>query len=242
MPRPLLPPRGIFIPTALLFECSLPPATVYTWAQLRALAWGRDETPPFSLDQISRLTGKKASTIYGHMAALRDRDALRWRPADRGTIVVSFPEPSFEPVDEKGVISMNLEKPSLKDSSENQLDSGLEDLRGDAFQKSGNPGRSSQDPTSPAQLYRSITRISPNPAQRAGIAAAVSDLGLWHATIEHWLAHGWNPRNLPGLLDLYSRGGPSGCRFCSNLPPSRSGALDQTLFALDEIRKEFFNG
>jgi len=47
--------------------------------------------------------------------------------------------------------------------------------------------------------------------------------------------------NLPGLLDLYSRGGQSTGRFCKNLPPNPSGALGQTLSALDEIRKGLFN-
>jgi hypothetical protein len=41
----------------------------------------------------------------------------------------------------------------------------------------------------------------------------VTDLPRWRLTLEHWLAHRWNPRNLPGMLDLYRRGGPSHCRY-----------------------------
>ena len=230
----------------LLLDRSLPPPTSHTWALLRALAWGRDETPPFSLDQFANLTGKKASTVYGHMAILRNRDALRWRSADLGTLIVSFPELAEPSVEGDQAFSRNLEKPSLNAPSENQLDSNLESLRGDAFQKSGidfqESGKSSQNTTSPAQLYRSITRISPNPTQRASIAAVISDLTLWVATIEHWLSHSWNPRNLPGLLDLYSRGGPSACRFCHKTASDSKDPLNQTLSALEEIRKELFNG
>jgi len=92
MSRTTLPPRGIFVPVEILFDRSLAPAIRDTWAQLRALAWGLDETPALSLEQIGKITGKRPSTIYQHMAALRNRDALRWRTSERGTVIVSFPE------------------------------------------------------------------------------------------------------------------------------------------------------
>ncbi len=334
---------SIFIPTNLIFDRVLPPNMLRTWAMLRALAPDSDETPPVSMDGIASLTGKHPSTLYAHLAALRDRGHLSWRPVERGKLIVSFPELPSDPSEAEMADSLFLENlsedsesdnsesdrseddsenleclsensepedigaessdndsenpdfvsqksdkdsenleslsqnpesedsvpessdsgilektPSLK-SSINNKDSNLEELRGDAFQ---NPGITSQfsgkdtgqdtgksfqksrpNSGTAAQLYRALTRISPNPTQRAGIAAVVDDLHLWQSTLEHWLTHGWNPRNLPGILELYSRGGPSGCRFCGSTPASSSkpNPLEQTLSALDEIRKEYFN-
>lgn len=65
------------------------------------------------------------------------------------------------------------------------------------------------------EAYRRIVGRRPNPAQRELIQARVTDLPLWRATLQHWLAHGWNPLNLPGMLDLYGRGGPSACTRCA---------------------------
>lgn len=72
------------------------------------------------------------------------------------------------------------------------------------------------------EIYRRLTNLRPNAAQRAQIAAAVTDLVAWQGSLEHWLAHHWNPRNIPGQLDLYQRGGASACRYCRL--PGESGA------------------
>lgn len=311
------------MPTSLLFDRQLSPAAAHTWAQLRALAWGKSETPALSIQQLAEVTGKKPSTLYGHMAALRDRDALRWRPADRGTLIVSFmeatnPESSGELSEFPENFSENLEKPSLNSPSESDIDSGsegregkiskhlpgrpgqhsgipenrsglpgslsrklekpslnystdsdIESLReeergegfeessrktGEAFQNSRKQVRSSgksvqnsrkpvrssgKDGDTPAQVYRRIAGISPNAAQRELIAAQVSDLPLWESSLEHWLSHGWNPRNLPGILDLYQRGGAAGCRFCQKAPSPKGGGSSS---ALDQLRKEYEDG
>jgi hypothetical protein len=42
------------------------------------------------MEQLAELLGKSQSTLYGHMAALRSRGALRWRSARDGTLIVSF--------------------------------------------------------------------------------------------------------------------------------------------------------
>jgi hypothetical protein len=132
MPKPLLPPRGLFVTTGLAFDRTLPEKVKMTWIQLRMLGWGSDETPPISMDQISELTGKKQSTIYEHMAVLRDRGALRWRPAQKGTLILSFDDEAF---------SRNLEKPSSSSSflsTEESTTTSVNSLRRETFQKSGN--------------------------------------------------------------------------------------------------------
>lgn len=90
MPRSLLPPRGLFLQTDVIFNQDIAPVLRDTWIQLRALAWGQDETPPISIKEIATLTGKSEKTIYGHLSLLRSSDALRWHPSKRGTIIVEF--------------------------------------------------------------------------------------------------------------------------------------------------------
>ena len=92
MPRPLLPPRGIFVPSTVQYDKTIPPAIRDTYSQLLGLAYGKSETPPVSLQQLSELFGKSISSLYGNMAFLRDRGALRWRTAQDGTIIISFPQ------------------------------------------------------------------------------------------------------------------------------------------------------
>lgn len=42
------------------------------------------------------------------------------------------------------------------------------------------------------------------------------------------MAHRWNPRNLPGMLDLYRRGGADFCRYCpKTAAPTAADAFQQ---------------
>jgi len=93
----------------------------------------------------------------------------------------------------------------------------------------------------PVTVYRSLAHLTPNAAQRRILSSKVTDLPLWQQTLEHWLGHGWNPKNLLGMLELYARGGPSGCRFCCrDRSPSGDGKtpLDHTLAAIDALRRK----
>ena len=80
-------------------------------------------------------------------------------------------------------------------------------------------------------IYRQLARLTPNPAQRDLLLQRVHDLPRWRETLEHWLAHRWNPRNLPGMLDLYQRGGASGCRYCPKPAASKASQAFQQLRA-----------
>ncbi|MBT7191788.1 MAG: helix-turn-helix transcriptional regulator [Anaerolineae bacterium] len=92
MSRPLIPPTKVCIPSDIVFSRTISSPIRDIYIQLRGLAYGRTETPPVSFSQLSNITGKSVSTIYGHMAVLRDRGALRWRTAQDSTIIVSFPK------------------------------------------------------------------------------------------------------------------------------------------------------
>ncbi len=108
-------------------------------------------------------------------------------------------------------------------------------LRGDDVQKNEHSTIS----TDPVSLYRELTHLTPNRAQRELIDDDVSDLDAWRSAVQHWLGHGWNPRNIPGMLDLYQRGGPPGCRYCSkaSLAANRT-PLEEAFAILDRIASE----
>jgi hypothetical protein len=119
MPTPLLPPRGVFAATTLLFDQDLSPGIKETLLQLISLAWANPghETPPLSYAQLCQLTGKGSSTLHGHIAALRDhRSALRLRSAGHGTFIVSiaawlYPGRADSPEQPAPAASENLESP-----------------------------------------------------------------------------------------------------------------------------------
>ena len=177
MTRPLLPPRGIFIPTSILFG-DLPDQVKTTWMQLRALAWGSLETPPVSIGQIHHLTGKSQSTLYGHMATLRDRDALRWRPAQGGTLIVSFPADSHSeilelPYKEEDINSVT----PTSDPLTNLLNTPAK------FRNSGKPFQKSGIDL-PADLVDYLTDLGVYPAALPQVAASGWNVDqLWHLAL-----------------------------------------------------------
>ncbi|MFN2160028.1 MAG: hypothetical protein ACK2TW_08770 [Anaerolineales bacterium] len=257
MPRPLLPPRGVFVPSELIYNPSLSSHPLRTWIQLRGIAWGKSETPQLSMGQLQEILGKSRSTIYGHMALLRSRGALRWRPSENGTLIVSFPAslPEFpdsgsesSKPDMPAPHTPNINLPDLKKSeSETPVpDSGLAKIRTLISQQMSTvnfPGESSGSnreipcrDTSPVSIYRSLTKIKPNQVQRTEIMRRVTDNDRWYRAVEHWLAHKWNPKNIPGILDLYKRGGPDHCRVCENQPPKSQ------LETIQDMRKAGYDG
>jgi hypothetical protein len=87
MPRSLLPPRGIFAGTSILFNRDLSAPVKETLLQVMALSWGSDShtTPPLTYTLLEHLTGKNARTLRGHLAELRSYQAvLRLQPAGSG--------------------------------------------------------------------------------------------------------------------------------------------------------------
>ncbi len=259
MARPLLPPRGVLVPTRMIYNPQLPPAAILTWIQLRGLAWGGTVTPPLRMQELVALTGKRQATIYGHMSLLRDIAALSWRSTEKGKIIVSFADKPLgynhhreypQPFPD----SKNLESPhppsssSIPDSVSGLIPARIHPIAinlGDGgdeeaarFQISGIDSTNLES-ADPVFVYRSLVHLTPNASQRRLLALRITDLPLWQSTLEHWISHDWNPKNLTGMLDLYSRGGPSGCRYCSQSRSPRSPAetpLDHTLAAIASLR------
>jgi hypothetical protein len=93
-----VPPRGIFVPTDLIFHADLPPAPLRTWMQLRCLAWRGWSTPPMSLSEIAAQLGLHPSRLSKHLAQLSDDSALSYRRVGHGKIIITFPDqPAFTP-------------------------------------------------------------------------------------------------------------------------------------------------
>ena len=108
-----IPPRVVIIPVAIKYDRDIAPVMRDTWEQIYGLAWesGYEHPPPLTVKEIAALTGKTASTIYGHLASLRDRDALRWNTAEDGKIIVHFDGHIYTvPKGESGANSENLER------------------------------------------------------------------------------------------------------------------------------------
>jgi hypothetical protein len=272
-----IPPPTISLPTSLLYHSDLPRGVILTWLQLRGLATQAAEdtyqTQPLNLTQVAALTNLSTNTLYSHLATLRSLGMLHWQAADKGCIIISFPAEDMAPADEPPAAqpepaptSPLSRNPGIPESPQppsplppNQSGRRRREKRG-VLQESRKPGNSTQNsspgppltppgsvPRSPVTLYRACMHLTLNAAQRQQVEETVSDPELWADSLDHWRTHGWNPRNLPGLLDFYSRGGPPMCRFCHperqedprpSRPPRAPTPLESTLQAIAEIRAE----
>ena len=248
MSRPEIPPKYVIVPARLVYDQRLSGAVFQTYVQLRGLAWGKHETPAVTMDDLKVITGKGRSTLYGHMTLLRSRGALLWRSAGKGTLILSFePLERALPDDgggggspESGIpeskvpeIPLSINPPHHSFRSSKNHNNGISpgEVRG-KYGKGGlieiHPGQDSgtlesTDPAAgddPVGTYITLCNLKPIQAKREMIAKQVDDNDLWRKTIEHWIAHGWKPRNVAGMLNLYRQGGPAACRSCQD-PPER---------------------
>src|SRR4030042_5497502 len=89
---PHLPPPGIFIPTRMIFDPQIPSVTLFTWIQLRCLAWDGRVTSPLSMQELTQITGKSQATLYRHISLLRHFSVLSWLSTAQGKIILSFPD------------------------------------------------------------------------------------------------------------------------------------------------------
>jgi len=222
MPRPLLPPRYVNVPSAYVYDLTFSPTELHTWVVLRGLAWGKDETPELSWEQLERISGKSQSTLFGHLGNLRARNALQWRPAGKSLIIVSFDDPAADAPGEARPDSGNPEKPipppsaTLKVKQEILYQEGIKESRRSRIREIRLDGGGNPAEEHPAvSLYRQLTSLEPNAWQAQALAGEVNDLETWQDALGHWLEHGWNPKNIHGQLDLYARGGAPGCRYCT---------------------------
>jgi hypothetical protein len=91
MPKPLIPPRGFFISTQVLFHPTMTAALKDTLIQMIALTWGNKArmTPVLTYPVLEQLTRKSARRLYGQFTVLRKMySALELQKAGNGTFVL----------------------------------------------------------------------------------------------------------------------------------------------------------
>jgi hypothetical protein len=128
MTRSLIPPRGVFINSRILFHPDMPTAVAHTLIQLIALSWSSQEriTAPLSFRALSGLTSKSVRTIYGHLSVLQKKyAALRLQTAGDGIFVVVLADWLFEPLKTGELDCKNLQSP-VKEEEESINESRIE--------------------------------------------------------------------------------------------------------------------
>jgi len=253
----------------MIYKSQMPPAVFLTWLQLRGLAWRGTDTPSLCIPDLVELTGKSMVTLTRHLDHLQLMHALRWHSTESGKIIVTFPkqvksmrestEPNFQNCniaiskmppslnhavnsDSHQIPVINLENQASDQNSVAKVDAEGERESLQCLQVFTGDSPKCQHSTvpTPVTVYRSLAHLTPNPAQRQILSSKITDLPLWQQTLVHWLGHGWNPKNLLGMLELYARGGPSGCRYChrDRSPKGGETALEHTLAAIETLRRK----
>jgi len=129
MTKPLIPPRGVFVNSRILFHADMPVAVVHTLIQLIALSWDSQDrmTAPLSFRALAGLTSKSVRTIYGHISVLQNKyAALRLQTAGDGIFVVILADWLFEPLKPGELDCKNLQSPVKEEEEESILESRRE--------------------------------------------------------------------------------------------------------------------
>ena len=80
--------------------------------------------------------------------------------------------------------------------------------RAPAANAAGRKRRARKTTTIPEAIaaYREVTHLYPPRGIWDDVASAVTDVDRWRRVVKAWVALGWNPRNIAGMLDYYRRG------------------------------------
>jgi hypothetical protein len=155
--------------------------------------------------------------------------------------------PSLNPPINMDTLQIPVIEPGYQEYEQNPVEEGEGWGKRECEGERGDPvvqNCKNQDSRIPVILYRSVAHLMPNKTQQRIIVSTVTNLPLWQQTLEHWLGHGWNPKNITGMLQLYERGGVSGCRACRSealLGHQRKTTHQQTLDAFESLRKKRTN-
>jgi len=125
MTRPLIPPRGVFVSSRLLFHPSMNAALKDTLIQMMGLTWGNKArmTPLLTYPLLEQLTRKSARRLYGHLTVLRKTySVLELQSAGNGTFVLVLADWLFEPPRQ----GYNFKQKPVKEEEESLDESRLE--------------------------------------------------------------------------------------------------------------------
>ncbi|NJD59484.1 MAG: hypothetical protein C3F13_03375 [Anaerolineales bacterium] len=108
------PPRGILVPTSMIFNQQLPAAVLVTWIQLRALAWRGWSTPALSLAEMASILGIHPTRLEKHLYHLQHASALSLHATGSGKLILSFPtQPVVAPDEQPEPIHLDTVPPPL---------------------------------------------------------------------------------------------------------------------------------
>ena len=131
MTKPLIPPKGSFISSSVLFNADIPAPVLLTLIQLIALTWDNTSrmTPPLSFRAFSDLTRKSVRTIYGHISVLQNKHAaLRLQTTGVGIFVVVLADWLFEPQKAGKRDCKSLQTPVKEEEEKVSIDSSAMEL------------------------------------------------------------------------------------------------------------------
>ncbi len=233
--------RGVHIPPELLYCPKIAPALRDTWGQIRGLA---DESGRLELkngiQELAAITSKSTATLYGHLAALRDMQALKWSASRAGDLVVVFDDKSFQDYLSKILNTLSLDLPAFNNISRSR----------EGFKEHlSKISESKRDPLleHPAvKIYRGVMHVTANELQRKTIVDIIAyEIPKWQECLEHWRLHGWSPTNVTGMLDSFKRGGKAACSVCQrngSKPPAPAPPDDSLAAEIARRKAKFANG
>ena len=223
----LLPPDGVKVPSEVVYDKSMSVGLKTTWMQLRGLADEDGEMPMMSISTLCEITGKSRTTLYRHLGELSEMGLLQWQPYGRGRLSVRFTHTWREEESQnRDKLSQNWDSNSLKLKDITQRENlkvkakaRIKKIRvpesGQTVPKTGQATVQEQEPETvqatektPAEVYRQVMHLTANRVQREEMDSIVGDVDLWRETLKYWMLHNWNPFNVPGMLDMYAKGGP----------------------------------
>jgi hypothetical protein len=221
MPKPLLPPRGNFISTRLIFHADIPAPMLITLIQLVALSWNSQNkmTCPLTYRALADLTSKSVRTIYGHLSALQNTyAALRLQSTGDGIFVVVLADWVF-PTPKSGETDCKTLQMPVKEEEE---DSILKPRRetpppDDSDQEEECEGK----PRRTAKFGKHKPLRRPNRALSAGLRQQILEAGVFPNLLEEIAASSYSEEDLRALLVWSKQGNPDSLAglFIYRLPP-----------------------
>jgi len=223
----LLPQDGVMVPCEILYDKSLSVGLKTTWMQLRGMADEDGDMPMMSISTLCEITGKSRTTTYDHISQLSELGLLQWQPCGSGRLVVKFilddahnqrddesENPDVNSLKLKDIAQIKelkantksmIKEVGVRKTGQSVRESGLGDVEKQA-------ARQIPIGKTPAEIYRQVMHLTANRVQREEMDSTVGDVDLWRETLKYWMLHNWNPFNVPGILDMYAKGGPQSVR------------------------------
>lgn len=117
------PPKYVNIPTHILYDRTISKKILFTYIQLRGLAYetGGKRTPKLAWNELIEFFGESRTTIYNHLSELSKRGWLQFKPSQRRMLEVEFEDPKTL----KGVGGFSSEFPDKDRIKEEDIDSDL---------------------------------------------------------------------------------------------------------------------